>query len=213
MNVLVACEYSGVVRDAFIARGHQAISCDLLDTEKPGPHYKGNVLDILYEEWDLIIAHPPCTYLCNSGVRWLHERKQRWIDMRYAADFFNLFLNHPHCKKIGIENPVMHRYGLQIIGRKPNMTFQPWEFGHKEIKRTCLWLRGLPLLRPTNIVGPRPPNEPYGEWAKVHYEKPGPDQWKNRSRTYAGVADAMAEQWTNPNNYRYDLFGNLILTN
>jgi hypothetical protein len=195
MRVLIACEYSGIVRDAFASKGHTVVSCDLLDTERPGLHYKGDVMDIIYQEWDLIIAHPPCTYLCNSGVRWLTDDPQRWIDMRYAADFFNLFLNHPHCKRIAIENPIMHKYAIQIIGRKQDQIIQPWMFGHKEIKATCLWLKGLTPLKPTNIVGPPPKDRDKNEWDRVHRASPGPDRWKDRSRTLEGLAAAMADQW------------------
>lgn len=202
MNILIGCEYSGRVRDAFTAKGHHAVSCDWLPSESPGNHYQGNVWDIYYEPWDLMFFFPTCTYMCNSGVRWLSDKDGRIYDRdRYAntvaAALFaeNLLTLHPTCRRIGFENPVMHHWAMDLIGIRPTQTFQPWQFGHKEIKRTCLWLKGLPPLRPTNVVGPRPKDVPYREWAKVHYASPGPDRWKERSRTYQGVADAMADQW------------------
>ena len=193
MRVLVACEFSGVVRDAFIAVGHDAVSCDLLPTERPGPHFQGNVLDIIgglaWGPWDLLIAHPPCTYLANSGVRWLYGGKgtvrdeARWAAMEEAATFFRLLLD-ASIPRIVVENPIMHRHaGI----RKPDQIIQPWQFGHPETKATCLWLKGLTPLRPTNIVPGREP--------RVHHASPGPDRWKERSRTLPGIAAAMAEQW------------------
>jgi hypothetical protein len=191
--------YSGRVRDAFIARGHDAMSCDLLPTESPGPHYQGDVFDVIGDGWDLMIAHPPCTYLTNAGVRWLYVGGRGAIDdpsridsMRKAAEFFNALSRAP-IDRIAIENPIMHARGRQAIGVDwPTQIIQPWQFGHGETKATCLWLKGLPKLTPTNIVD--------GRDAKVHRMPPGPDRWKNRSRTYQGIADAMASQWppTNP---------------
>ena len=186
MKVLIACEYSGVVRDAFAARGHEAYSCDLLPTEKPGNHYQGNVFDILYDGWDLMIAHPPCTYLANSGVRWLKDNNQRWNDMVDAAIFFRALLKAP-INKIAIENPIMHKYGINEIGQKYSQIIQPWQFGHGETKATCLWLKRLPVLLPTKIVS--------GREQRVWKMHPGPDRWKERSRTFQGIADAMAKQW------------------
>ena len=185
MRVLVACEYSGVVRDAFRALGHDAMSADLLPTEAPGPHYQGDARDLLSDGWDMLIAHPPCTRLCNSGVRWLHER-DLWADMREAAALFLDFLNAP-IERVAVENPVMHRHAREIIGRGPDFTVQPWQFGHGEIKRTCFWTRGLPPLQPTKIVDGRTP--------RVHHASPGPGRWKERSTTLEGVAAAMAAQW------------------
>ena len=183
MKVLIACEFSGIVRDAFAKMGHDVLSCDLLPTEKPGNHYQGDVMEILNEKWDLMIAHPPCTYLCNSGVRWLYSQTGRWLKMEDARKFFML-LYTANIPKICIENPIPHRHAnlppyTQII--------QPYMFGHGETKATCLWLKNLPLLIPTNEVKGRKP--------RVHYESPGVDRWKNRSRTYTGIATAMAEQW------------------
>lgn len=180
MRVLVACEYSGTVRDAFIARGHDAMSCDLLPTDRPGPHYRGDVRDLLDDHWDLMIAHPPCTHLAVSGARWFKDKQQEQAD---ALEFVRLLMDAP-IPRIAVENPV------SIISsriRKPDQIVQPWQYGHGETKATCLWLRNLPLLVPTNVVD--------GREAKVHRMPPGPDRWKLRSLTYQGIADAMAEQW------------------
>ena len=185
MKVLVACEFSGTVRDAFTAAGHDAWSCDLLPTESPGQHIQCDVLAILDDGWDLMIAHPPCTRLSNSGVRWLHERNL-WDDMRAGADFFKSLLDAP-ILRIAVENPIPHRYAVEAIGRKYDQIIQPWQFGHGEVKATCLWLKHLPRLTHTNVVQGREP--------KVHTAAPGKDRWKLRSITYAGIATAMAEQW------------------
>jgi len=186
MRVLVGCEYSGIVRDAFTAAGHYAMSCDLLPSETPGPHFMGDVREVLDAGWDLAVFHPPCTYLANSGVRWLHERPERWAQMREGAALFRALLDAP-IPRIAIENPVMHRYAVECIGRKHDQTFQPWHFGHGEVKRVCLWLRGLPPLTPTCIVE--------GREARVHRMPPGPDRQKERSRFFVGIAAAMAHQW------------------
>ena len=185
MKVLVACEFSGIVRDAFLKEGHDAISCDLLPTEREGPHIEGDVLPLLNEKWDLIIAHPPCTRLCNSGVRWLDERGL-WKEMKAGAEFFKCFLD-ADADHIAVENPVMHKYAIRHVGRKHDFTVQPWQFGEPYTKRTCFWTVNLPALKPVECVSGRIP--------KVHHESPGPDRWKNRSRTYKGIAKAMAEQW------------------
>jgi hypothetical protein len=180
MRVLIACEYSGVVRDAFRALGHDALSCDLLPTETFGPHYQGPVQDILHDGWDLMIAHPPCTHLAVSGARWFN-RKQ--AEQEKALGFVRLLLNAP-IPKIALENPI------SIISskiRKPDQIIQPWMFGHGETKATCLWLKGLPALTPTEIVEGREP--------RVWRMGPSPTRWKERSRTYQGVAQAMAQQW------------------
>ncbi len=191
MKVLIACEFSGCVRDAFIARGHDAMSCDLLPTDVKGPHYQGNVLDLITEEWDMLIAFPSCTHLCSSGARWWKDKKQEQQD---AIDFVMRLWTFG-VPKIAIENPIGILSG---VWRKPNQIIQPWMFGHEETKATCLWLKGLPNLQPTNIVGPPPKNmtkEEKKKWNKVHYASPGKDRWKIRSKTYAGVGKAMAEQW------------------
>jgi hypothetical protein len=189
VNVLIGCEFSGIVRDAFTARGHYAVSCDLLPTESPSPHHEGDVLEYIASHpgfFDLMIAHPPCTYLCNSGVRWLHTEPGRWEKMRQAAKFFRDLLN-ADIPAVAAENPIMHSYALDIIGAQHNQLIQPWEFGHGETKATCLWFRGLWPLEPTKIVPGRDP--------RVHHASPGPDRWKERSRTLTGVAAAMANQW------------------
>jgi hypothetical protein len=186
-RILVACEFSGAVRDAFIERGFNAVSCDIVPTTSDkGKHYQCDVRLILGEEWDLIIAHPPCTYLCNSGVRWLHSRPGRFQLMRDAAYFFRLFLDHP-CPRICVENPIPHRYAMEIIKEPYSQTIQPWQFGHGEVKRTCLWLKGLPVLQATDVVE--------GRYPAVHRMSPGPERGRLRSITYPGVARAMAEQW------------------
>lgn len=186
MKVLIACEYSGRTRQAFRDRGHDAWSCDLLPSEDRSEHHIiGNVESLLVERWDLLIAHPPCTRLCNSGVRWLHERNL-WEDLKEAAAFFKLFLD-ANVPRIAIENPVMHGHARELIGRGPDFCVQPWQFGEPFVKRTCFWTKGLPPLRPTNIVEGRHP--------AVWLASPSPNRWKERSRTYQGIADAMADQW------------------
>ena len=182
MRVLVACEYSGRVRDAFIRGGHDAMSCDLLPTDVPGPHYQGSVLDILGDGWDLMVAHPPCTHLAVSGARHFAAKQASGVQDE-ALEFVRLLLNAP-IPRIALENPV------SIIStriRKPDQVIQPWMFGHGETKATCLRLKGLPKLIPTNIVE--------GREARVHKMAPSPDRWKERSRTLPGIAQAMAEQW------------------
>ena len=202
MRVLVACEFSGIVRDAFIARGHDAVSCDLLPSERPGPHIQRDVISVLDDadnqhRWDLIIAHPPCQYLANSGVRWLYGGKGttpdpvRWDAMRFGAWFFGRMLAAP-AVRVAVENPIMHGHARALIRENaphPDViqTVQPHWFGHGEVKATQLWLKNLPPLVPTNPAD--------GRYARVHREAPSPDRWKERSRTYQGLADAMAEQW------------------
>ena len=189
MKILVACEFSGRVRDAFAERGHDAISCDFLDSERPGKHYKGDIRDYFKTHMgktDLLIAHPPCTYLCNSGVRWLHTVKGRWDQMVEAAEFFKLLLNMD-IPKIAVENPIPHKYALEVISKKYDQIIQPYQFGCGETKATCLWLKNLPLLKPTNIV--------FERYARVHRLPPSKNRWKERSRTYKGIAEAMASQW------------------
>ena len=184
MRVLVGCEFSGVVRDAFARRGHDAWSCDLLPTEVPGKHFVADVREVLRDGWDLAVFHPPCTRLANSGVRWLAER-DLWREMEEACDLFRTLLSAP-IPRVCVENPIPHRYARERIGRYSQVV-QPWQFGHGETKATCLWLRGLPPLAASNVVG--------GRVAKCHKEPPGADRWKRRSVTYAGIAEAMAEQW------------------
>jgi hypothetical protein len=187
MRVLVACEFSGTVRRAFRERGHDAWSCDLLPAEDGSEfHIQNDALHVLYaRQWDLLIFHAPCTRLSNSGVRWLAERNL-WEEMHAAANFFRTLLNAP-VPKIAGENPIMHRHARAIVGEPYAQIIQPWQFGHGETKATCLWLKGLPKLVPTNIVE--------GREARIHRMPPGPDRWKERSRTFPGIAKAMAEQW------------------
>jgi hypothetical protein len=195
MKVLVACEYSGRVRDAFIKRGHEAMSCDLLETDVSGPHYTGNVLDILGQGWDMLIAHPPCTYLANSGVSWLHKDEARWGLLDEGAAFFKALLE-ANVDKVAIENPIMHKYAKERIGGvRQTQVIQPWMFGHTEQKATCLWLRGLQPLLPTNNVKEDMMKLDKKERQRLHYLPPSKDRWKLRSTTYQGIADAMAEQW------------------
>ena len=196
MKILIACEFSGVVRNEFANRGHDVTSCDLEPSLTQGNHYHGDVLDILHDNWDLIIAHPPCTYLCNSGVRWLKTEDGRYEKMLKASEFFSLFLNHP-CPRICIENPIMHSYAKTAIGGiKESQIIHPWMFGHTQQKATCLWLKFLPPLKETNNVYDKMANMPYSERAIVHYASPGKDRWKLRSITYKGIAKAMATQWS-----------------
>ena len=197
MKILVACEFSGVVRDAFRALGHDAMSCDLLPTETDGPHYQGDVRDVLGNGWDLMIAHPPCTYLSVSGLHWNGRVPGRAAKTGDALAFFRLLLDAP-IARVCIENPVG---AANSRIRKPDQIIQPWEFGHPESKSTCLWLRGLPLLRATNVLTatrwqangrPQWDNQTTGGQNKYG---PSPDRWKLRSRTYEGIARAMAGQW------------------
>ena len=195
-RVLIACEYSGTVRRAFEARGHDAWSCDLLPAEDgSNRHIVGDARDHLGDGWDLLmVAHPPCTRLCNSGVRWLtvppngRSREDVWAELEEGAALFSDFWNAP-IDRIAVENPVMHRHAKALIRgyRPPAQSVQPWQYGHGESKRTCLWLKGLPILTPTNVVS--------GREQRVHRASPGPDRWKERSRFFSGIADAMADQW------------------
>jgi len=202
MKVLVACEFSGIVRDAFTRLGHNAWSCDLLPTEIPGQHIQGDVLEVLNDNWDLLIAHPPCTHLCSSGARWFKEKR---LDGRQqeGIDFFMRF-TQTNIPRVAIENPV----GIMSrLYRKPDQIIQPWQFGHAETKATCLWLKGLPMLRQTKVVEPDFIRKEDGTlWldtkgkrcSKIHWlsgRLPEVERWKKRSRTYTGIAQAMAEQW------------------
>ncbi|WP_209316217.1 hypothetical protein [Haematospirillum sp. 15-248] len=182
MRVLIGCEFSGTVRDAFRAAGHEAMSCDLLETETPGPHYKGDVRDVLDYPWDLAVFHPPCTDLAVSGAR--HFEAKRQDGRQQAAVSFVRLLARSEIPRIAIENPISV---LSSIWRKPDQIIHPWQFGHGETKATCLWLKGLPLLHPTHVVE--------GRHARIHNMPPTPDRWKLRSRTYPGIAEAMAAQW------------------
>lgn len=192
MKVLIACEFSGTVRDAFIKKGHDAISCDLLPTEAPGPHYQGNVIDIINDGFDLMIAHPPCTYLCSSGMHWTTRGLRDSQLTEDALSFVRLLMNAP-IKHIAIENPVGC---ISTRIRKPDQIIQPWQFGHPESKSTCLWLKNLPLLQPTNILQ-KPESGRWSNQTKSGQNKlaPSKNRWAERSKTYYGIADAMAKQW------------------
>lgn len=182
MRVLVACEFSGTVRDAFISRGHEAMSCDLLPTEAPGPRYAGDVRDVLDYPWDLMVAHPPCTDLASSGNRWMAAK--RLAGSQQAAASFVMMLAKADIPSIAIENPIGV---LSSLWRKPDQIVQPWQYGHGETKATCLWLKNLPALRPTDVVE--------GREARIWRLPPTADRWKLRSVTFSGIADAMAAQW------------------
>lgn len=196
MRVLIACEFSGTVRNAFLARGHDAWSCDLRPAEdRTNRHIVGDARDILNDGWDLLmVAHPPCTRLCNSGVRWLTKPPagrtlgEMWSDLTEAAELFSTFWNAP-IERVCIENPVMHRHAKErISGYEPfAQSVQPWQFGDPETKRTCFWLKNLPPLKPTKIVDVRTP--------RVWRMPPGPDRQRERSRFFPGIASAMADQW------------------
>jgi len=191
MRVLVACEFSGIVREAFVKRGHYAMSCDLLPTEIPGNHYQGDVLDILDDSWDLMIAHPPCTHLAVSGARYFAEK--RADGRQQSAIKFFMAIAESKCKRICVENPVSI---MSTVWRKPDQIIQPWQFGHPESKSTCLWLKGLPRLTPTNVLM-KPEKGYWNNQTPSGQNKlaPSDDRAKIRSKTYQGIADAMAEQW------------------
>lgn len=202
MRVLIACEESGIMRDAFLLYGHDVWSCDILPTSTPGPHYKCDIREVLYEQWDMLIAHPVCKYLSNSGSKHLYRgmKKEggicpdRWQNMKEAVKFFKLFQDVKIKKKI-IENPIIHSHAKKLIGQQ-SQVFQPWHHGHKEIKATCLWLYGVDKLEPSNIVGPPPKDKlERNKWARVHMMGPGPNRPKMRSRTLPRVAAAFANQY------------------
>ena len=182
MKILIACEYSGEVREAFRSRGHDALSCDLLPTDAPGPHYQGPVEDVIRDGWDMMIAFPPCTHLAVSGARWFKEKRADGRQQE-ALSFVRMLMDAP-IDRIAIENPVSI-ISSQI--RKPDQTIQPWQYGHGETKRTCLWLKNLPKLEPTDIVE--------GREQRIWKMPPSADRWKERSKTFQGIANAMAEQW------------------
>jgi len=195
VRVLIACEFSGTVRDAFIRRGHDAMSCDLLPTEAPGPHYCGDIRDILGDGWDLMIAHPPCTYLAVSGMHWTTRGLRDPKLTEDAMEFVRLLMGAP-IQKIAVENPI------SIISsriRKPDQIIHPWQFGHDASKKTCLWLKGLPLLKPTDILAGggsiRRGNQTASGQNKL---PPSKNRWKLRSITYLGIAEGMADQWGRP---------------
>jgi hypothetical protein len=208
LRVLVGCESSGVVRQAFRNLGHDAWSCDLQAADDDSSyHFQCDVLTVLDKNWDLAIFHPTCTYLTNAGVRWLHEHVQsrkgnkpvisgavRWDYMREGAEFFKKLLNSS-IPKIAVENPIPHKYAIELIGRKYDQLIQPYMFGHPERKATCLWLKNLPKLVPTNNVKDYMLTLPKKEQQRLHYLPPSPDRWKLRSKTFDGIAQAMAQQW------------------
>jgi hypothetical protein len=188
MRILIVCEFSGIVREAFARRGHDAWSCDLLPSEKPGQHFICDAREVLKHRWDRLICFPPCTDLCVSGAKHFHKKKAQQI----AAFEFVMMLATQDVSEISIENPVGV---ISTRWRKPDQIIQPWQFGHAENKKTCLWLKGLPLLEPTKIVRWKLKRLPVHIANRVHHAQPGPDRWKNRSRTLPGIAEAMAEQW------------------
>ena len=209
LNVIVGCEYSGEVREAFRTLGHNAWSCDLLPADDNSPfHYQGDVFEAIEaQNWDIGIFHPPCTYLTNAGVRWLHEHVQsrngkkpvisgkvRWDYMREGANFFKQLLESD-IPKIAVENPIPHKYAVDIIGRKYDQIVQPWMFGHAERKATCFWLKGLPKLVETDNVKAYMLTLPKREQQRLHFLPPSADRWKLRSKTFSGIAAAMAQQW------------------
>ena len=187
MKVLIACEFSGVFRDAFIAEGHDAMSCDLLPTEVPGPHYQGDLFDVIDYPWDLAIFHPECTHLAVSGSRHFAAKKMDGRQQAGAAFFMRIVRRSEHIPMTAIENPVCI---MSSLYRKPDQIIQPWQYGHPETKATCLWLKGLSPLVPTEYVE--------GREARVHRMPPSPGRWKERSRSYPGIAKAAAEQWGDP---------------
>jgi len=197
MRVLIACEYSGAVRDAFIRAGHTAMSCDLLPTDAAGPHYQGDVMDVIGDGWDLMIAHPPCTYLCSSGLHWNKRRPERAQQTEEALAFVQMLLDAP-IERIALENPIGC---ISTRIRKPTQTIQPWQFGHDASKATCLWLKNLAPLTPTDLIEPRMVDgrKRWGNQTDSGQNKlpPSADRWKIRSETYQGIADAMANQWGN----------------
>lgn len=209
-RVLVACEYSGIVRDAFAARGWDAWSCDLRESEQPnGNHVTGDVIPLLEEEWDLVIAHPPCTFLTNSGAKHLYLGKtkadkialgyqrdeQRWQDLADGAAFFNIFQKLSHIPHVAIENPIMHGHAQKLVGGKATQYVQPFHFGVKESKKTGLRLFNLPPLQVTEDVEVEMRKLPKKVWNRIHYMSPGPERERERSRTFPAIAQAMADQW------------------
>ncbi len=196
LRVLVACEFSGIVRNAFNKRGHDAVSCDLLPTESPGPHIQGDVLEILDQGWDMMIAHDPCTYQCNSGVCWLHKDPNRWQLLDESCVFTNKLLS-ANIPKIARENPIPHKYAVTRLVKKYDQIIHPFMFGHPERKATCLTLIGLPKLKETNNVKAEMLLLPKSQAQRIHYLSPSKDRAKLRSITFPGIAEAFADQWGN----------------
>lgn len=210
MRVLICCEFSGMVRDAFAALGHDAWSCDLLPTERPGKHIEADFRKVIQETWDFIGFHYECRVMANSGARWLYKDGKRWLEdgtenereparwreLARAAALFNVTIRDP--RPGYAENSVMHEHAQALIDRKQNQVIQPWHHGEPEFKSTALWLRGIPLLKPTKLLDPPKKKlepERHAAWSKVHRASPGPDRWKDRSRTLPGIAKAFAAQW------------------
>lgn len=190
MRILVACEFSGTVRDAFSSRGHDAWSCDLLPTESPGNHFQCDIREVINLNWDMMIGHPPCTDLAVSGARYFAEKIADGRQQQ-SIDFFMMLAN-AKIEKICIENPISI---MSTRWRKPDQIIQPWQFGHPESKATCLWLKGLPILKPTSIVYDDMIALPIKQRQRIHYLPPSKDRWKIRSETFPGIANAMAHQW------------------
>jgi hypothetical protein len=185
LKVLIGCESSGAIRDAFLKLGHEAMSCDLLPTESAGPHYEGDLFDVIDYPWDLAIFHPECTHLSVSGARHFETKRMDGRQQAGASFFMRVVRQSAHIRHTAIENPICI---MSSLYRKPDQIIQPWQFGHGETKATCLWIKGLPLLVPTNVVE--------GREQRIHKMPPSPDRWKERSRTYSGIADAIARQWS-----------------
>jgi hypothetical protein len=194
LNVLIGCEYSAIVRDEFLKQGHNAMSCDLLPTNSPGPHYQGDIFDVIDYPWDIAIFHPPCTHLAVSGAAWFEAKKMDGRQQAAVSFFMRIMRRSTHIPRVAIENPVCI---MSSLYRKPDQIIQPWMFGHPESKATCLWLKGLPVLKPTNNVFDHFKSLPKNQQQRIHYLPPSADRWKERSKTFKGVAQAMVNQWTN----------------
>jgi len=193
-KVLIACEFSGRIREEFKKRGHNAWSCDFLDTEIPGKHIKADFRSVIQDTWDFIGFHYECRVMANCGVRWLYEKEGRWDELEEATSIFNLTINDP--RPGYSENPIQHKHTKQRITREQDQVIQPWWFGDPYFKATCLWLRGIPELLPTNKLNPpEKGTDEYKEWSMVYYATPSLDRWKVRSRTFPGIAEAIANQW------------------
>ena len=194
MKILIACEFSGIVREAFSKRGHNAWSCDLLPTDKPGQHIQADFRSVVQDSWDFIGYHYECRVMANCGARWLYEKPGRWMELDESCEIFNITLND---SRLGYsENPIQHKYTKERIVREQDQVIQPYHFGEPYFKATCLWLRGIPKLQATNILTiPEKNSLEYKKWSMIHRAAPGKDRWKVRSKTFQGIADAMALQW------------------
>lgn len=195
MRVLINCEFTGRVRDAFAALGHDAWSCDYLPTERPGKHIQADFRSVVQDSWDFVGYHYECRVMANSGVRWLYEKEGRWAELDEAAEMFNLTLRDT--RPGYSENSQMHKHAVERIDRPKDQIIQPWYHGDPFFKKTYLWLRDIPLLEDSNrLIPPKKGTEEYKKWSAVWYASPGPERWKNRSRTFPGVAAAIANQWS-----------------